>query len=84
MSAIQLLRNEQVTLIRLAAATDVAEIKKHKQALKKIGSSLRALPYAHRPYHPLTKRPTEPGLALGVWENEGGKILGPDNEMLQA
>lgn len=82
MSANRLLKNEQITLMRLAAATDVVEIKVHQRALKKVGRKLDTLPYAHRPYCPSKSRPIERRAALSVWENEGGHVIGLDNDML--
>jgi len=47
-----ILRDEQITLMRLAAATDAADAGAHRRALGRIAGRLSLLGYPHRPYVP--------------------------------
>jgi len=75
----QILKNEQITLIRHAAATDPVESRKHRRKLTMFKHLLAAYPYSHRPYsrQNIVEKPPVPrqaarSPALSAWENEGG------------
>ncbi|MFA5970037.1 MAG: hypothetical protein WC816_12455 [Sphingomonas sp.] len=58
-----ILRDEQITLMQLAAATDAADADAHRHALGRIAGRLSLLDYPHRPYVP-GKSPLS---AFGSW-----------------
>jgi hypothetical protein len=79
MSINEILKNEQITLMRHAAETDPIESKKHRRKLSMFERVLSAHPYSHRPYsrQNIVEKPSAPALAtrspaLSAWENEGG------------
>lgn len=74
----QILKDEQVTLMRFAAATDVVEAGVQARKLSFFSHLLEAHPYPHKPYSernvdellPALDRP-EKSRALSDWKNEG-------------
>lgn len=79
MSINQILKNEQITLMRYAAETDPIEVEKLRRKLNMFEHVLAAHPYSHRPYSLGNLAEGQPSLsltatrtALSAWENEGG------------
>ena len=79
MSINQILKNEQITLMRHAAETDPIESKKHRRKLSMFKHLLAAHPYSHQPYSQANIVEGPPGRVLAArsptlsaWENEGG------------
>jgi hypothetical protein len=70
----QILKNEQIELMRYASATDSVDISIHKRRLSMFGHLLEAHPYPHRPYvFQCMPNPVRAGLrALSIVHNEGG------------
>lgn len=86
MSINDILMDEQLTLMRHAAAIDTGDIRVHRRKLSLFGSALAEYPYPHRPYTsanvlehlPLTA-PVQLNAqalrtAVAAWENEGGHV----------
>lgn len=80
----QILQNEQVTLMRHAAADNMAKTRPLRRKLNMFQRLLQEHPYAHRPYAPAnpSERPSASDIsqssgsipALASWENEGGHL----------
>ncbi len=80
----QILKEEQLTLMRHDAATGSGNIRKHRRKLSLFVQILDDHPYPHRQFSPLNARPGQsiakaacaphslPGVA--TWENEGGRV----------
>jgi hypothetical protein len=70
----QILKNEQITLMRHAAANKSRDIGKYRLKLNMFEKLLKAHPYPHRPYFQYDdiETPSGPSPALAKWENEGG------------
>ncbi len=78
----QILKNEQITLMRHAAADDSTVIRTQRRKLNMFEKLLKAHPYAHRPYSPANNSDGRQGAeskgssglipSLADWENEGG------------
>lgn len=65
----ELLRDEQIALMRHAATTNPAEISVHRRTLSLFSKALTAYPYPHRPYDPATGAPVAAG---GAHQSGGG------------
>lgn len=88
MSINDILMDEQLTIMRYAAAIDTADIRVHSRKLSLFGSALADYPYPHRPYAPANVlehlprqecAPVPPTAqlsrsAVAAWENEGGHL----------
>jgi hypothetical protein len=77
----QILENEQIAMMRHAAATTPCEIQEHRRKLGRIAGKLSLFAYPHRPY--VSRNPqaaasctkgTSPAASLARWENEGGAL----------
>lgn len=55
MCLIQLLEDEQIALVRYAAATNPSAIDRYGRLIEGIARRLTAFPYQHRPYFPLNR-----------------------------
>ncbi|OCC25319.1 hypothetical protein MB02_01200 [Croceicoccus estronivorus] len=69
----QILQNEQVTLMRHAAADSAAKSRPLRRKLNMIQRLLRKHPYAHRPYAPAN---SSEGLMTSNVEQSSGLITG--------
>lgn len=82
----QILKTEQLTLMRHAVATTPIDARKHRRKLSLFVKLLDEHPYPHRQYSPSHKLeghsiPESAGAPLqspgvAVWENEGGRVEG--------
>lgn len=77
----QILENEQIVMMRHAAASSPCEIQEHRRKLGRFPGKLSLFAYPHRPClsrnpHacvPCPKRP-RPAALLARWESEGGSL----------
>lgn len=59
MCLIRLLEDEQIALVRYAAATNPSAIDRYGRLIEGIRRRLTAFPYQHRPYFPLNRLRTQ-------------------------
>lgn len=73
MSINDILMDEQLMLMKYAAAADTGEIRGYRRKLSLFAGRLADHPYPHRPFVPSNGAERSlPGLA--TWENEGGQV----------
>lgn len=73
----QILKDEQITLMRYSQSTESCETKSLRRKLTSLEHLLKAHPYPHRPYSRRnldTRRSGPSRSGLPVWENEGGAL----------